>query len=75
MIRFLPFVLPLFMAALFLGFYWGRNHQQRMDEIDEPDSPQIFTDGGMRMDSAALSAEEIEQYSDEEIADHLEERE
>jgi hypothetical protein len=75
MIRFLPLFLPLFLVVLSLGFYWGRNHQKRMADIDEPDEPQIFTDGGMKMESAALGPEEIEQYSSEEIADYLEEHE
>jgi hypothetical protein len=70
-IELLPLILPLLMLVLVLGFYWGRKHQRRMTEIDEPDEPQIFTDGGVRMETAALSASEIAEYSDEEISDHL----
>ncbi len=42
-----------------------------MTEIDEPDEPQVFTDGGVRMETVALSASERAEYSDEEISDHL----
>jgi hypothetical protein len=75
MIRFLPLVIPLVMAALYLGFYWGRNHQQRMSEIDEPDEPQIFSDGGPKVENDALTAEELDRHTDEEIATLLEDRE
>lgn len=68
-------LLPLFLVVLSLGFYWGRNHQKRMAETDEPDEPQIFTDGGRKMGSAALGPDEIEQYSNEQTADYLEEHE
>jgi hypothetical protein len=44
----------------------GRNHQQQMAEIDEPDEPQIFSDGGPRVEHDALTAEELDRHTDEE---------
>ena len=46
-----------------------------MAEIDEPDEPQIFSDGGPRVEHDALTAEELDRHTDEEIATLLEGRE
>lgn len=70
-----PLSLVGFLFSLVVGFYWGCKHEQRMQQIDEPDEPQIFEDEGLRLEDDALTAEQLASLDDDEVKSHLEDQE
>ena len=61
----------MFIGVLLLGFYWGKQHAKNMAKIDAPDGQEIFDDIGGHVTDGALSADDIDCFSDEEINDHF----
>ncbi len=70
-LRLLPLFIPILVGMLLLGFYWGKQHAQKMAKIDAPDEPVIFDDLGGHVTDGALSADDLDNFSDKEIDNHF----